>query len=223
MKKNCSSKRKNEDYSGDTMQNLKKFGFAYIIGNKGSGKTVFATAMAYIDFLSGAPVYLNYPVGFKARSNDIDEHGLPSSMSSEDIIELFNENPRAFRGSTVVFDEAQMAASSRSFFAKSNKKLVEFIAMLRKLKCTLIITSQKYKKVDKWVREDAEFVIVMEPEHPELEENENFWFEVYDQQADSLMGFLHEERLVNSGWFHGREIFKLYDTDALISYEKTVT
>ena len=205
------------------VMNLKKFGFAYIIGNKGSGKTALATAMAYIDFLSGAPTYLNYPVGFKARSNVIDDNGLPSSLSSEDIIELFNEDPLKLRGATVVFDEAQMAASSRNFFAKSNKKLVEFIAMLRKLKCTLVITSQKFKKVDKWVREDAEYIITMEPENPELEENENFWMEVYDQTANTLEGFLHDDRMTFSGWFHGREIFKLYDTDALISYEKTIT
>ena len=205
------------------MKDLKKFGFAYIIGDKGSGKTVFATALAYIDNLNGAPVYLNYAVGFEARSNIRDENELPSSLSSQDIVELFKEDPRNFRGSTVVFDEAQMSASSRSFFAKSNKKLVEFIAMLRKLKCTLIITSQKYKKVDKWVREDAEYIIVMEAENRDRERNENFWFEVFDQQANSLMGFLHEERLVNQGWFHGKEIFKLFDTDALISYEKTVT
>ena len=199
---------------------LKKFGFAYIIGDKGSGKTTLATAMAKIDHDAGAPVYLNYPVSFTAKSNYTAANGLPESMTAEEIVEDFNTDPQKFHGATIVFDEAHRGFSARKFFQQSNNSLVDFVSMLRKLKATLVLVSQKFRKVDKWVREDAEYIIAMEAEHPELEHNEHFYMRVYDQNSGSVHGFLHPDRISWEGWFHGKQYFKLYDTDLIIGFNK---
>ena len=200
---------------------LKQHGVAYILGPKGSGKSTLATRLAKDDHDKGYPVFLNYPVIFDAVSNIYRKDGSIDSMTGEDIIEVFNANPNRYYGATVVLDEAQTVASSRNFFAASNKTLVDFIAMARKLKLTLLLVSQKFKKVDKWVREDAEMIIVMEAEYPEREDNVNFYMRIFDQNANTTKGFLHPDRCIWEGWFHGQGSFELFDTDTLIAYTQS--
>ena len=178
-------------------------GLFYFIGDKGAGKTSFATFWAKQEYLAGKHVVLNYAVKFPHTEMTIDEMA---------------ELPDELVDSIVVIDEGLIAANARSVMSKSNNQLIKLVRQLRKMRSKILLVSQKYRDVDLQIREDADFIIMMKPEDRYSDTNRYFYYRVFDQKEITPQN--RWGTLIQSGWFDGQGIFGEFDTTTRIHKDR---
>ena len=178
-------------------------GLYYFIGDRGSGKTSFATYLAMLEADEGRNVVINYPVNFPH-----------TEMSIADMAEL----PDELLNAIVVIDEGKVAANARRAMSKGNNQLIKLISQLRKMQSKIFLISQRYRDVDIAIREDADFVIVMKAENRYSDDNTWFQYTIYDQKDQSQSYF---GSILKAGWFYGPAVFGVFDTTNRIHYDKS--
>lgn len=180
-------------------------GVIYIIGDKGSGKSTMAVGLAKIEYDAGSKVVSNFALNF----NHI-------YMTIKDMAEL----PDELINAVIIIDEAHMGANARTPFNKDNQQLISLVSQLRKMQSKILLISQKYKKVDKQIREDADYVITMFKYDIYSDDNEWFKYIIWDQKNTTNSVFGQE---LKRGWMYGPPIFPLFDTRTRIHADKTVS
>lgn len=163
-----------------------------IIGDRGAGKTCVMTALLYTDYITGYPVICNYHVKFPA-----------TYMSFSKIATL----PPELEKSTMGFDELGIGADSRNFFSKRNNNIGKLITQLRKRKCLLYYTVQRFNLVDKRIRQQTDKFIFME----KTDRKGKFIFRMVDAVT---------QELTHKSVFKGYKFFDLYDTYEIIDLEE---
>ncbi|MEM3871861.1 MAG: AAA family ATPase [Nitrososphaeria archaeon] len=167
-----------------------------ICGKMGSGKTLFATALAYASYKSGEKIYSNYNLNFP-----------------HEIINLDTMLKMELQNATVVIDEIYIFMESRRSSSDINLILSYFIFQTRKRGVNLIYTAQKYSSVDIRLRELTDYVALAEKE----KDNNIFHYTIY--KLDTLA---HPEQVINLKI--GEQAFNflktLYKTDEIIDFRQ---
>lgn len=117
-----------------------------VVGRRGSGKTLFAVKLAVQRMRAGFPVYANFEI--------LDVFTGLRAGRIEDWEQVYDLN-----GATVIIDEANSWIPSRKWDATPMKALKKF-AESRKDSCELVFTAQHEERVDKVVRELADWIVI---------------------------------------------------------------
>ena len=163
-----------------------------VLGERGSGKTLFMTYLAYHYAKQGKKIVCNYHL-----------FGIPYTyMKVKEIAELKLE----IKDSIVFIDEGQEGADSYSFLRKATQKLTKFATQIRKLKIVMYYSTQVFGQIAKRLRDQTNFIIQMsETTQPGVSQASIFNY----RQA-------YADDLIKKFLFDGREYFKFYDTEEII-------
>ncbi len=136
--------------------------FMIFEGFLGAGKTLGASIYAkYYQQRSGCALYSNF--GLK---------GSKPFNSLEDFKEIAKE-----KSSILVLDEAHMDLDARSFSSNHVKFFTQVSYYLRKLRCTLIMTSPSFSDLDSRIRRITNIYVSV------TKDFRNFSYEMYDIQS----------------------------------------
>lgn len=164
--------------------------FMVFTGYLGSGKTLGATIFGlYYQERSGCAIYSNYGV-----------KGAKPFKSIEDFKEIAKE-----KSSILLLDEAHMDLDARSFSSNHVKFFTQVSYYLRKLRCTLIMTSPSFGDLDSRIRGITNILAFVR------KDSKYFYYELYDYQSDKeLKTFkIEKEKAFN--------ISKTYDTNNMVT------
>lgn len=163
-----------------------------IIGNRGAGKTCLMTDLLYKDYKAGRKVIANYHLKFPVVY-----------MSFEKVATL----PEELQDATLGFDELGIGADSRAFFSKRNSKISKLVTQIRKRKCLLYYTVQRFNLIDKRIREQTDYFILMEAKKAK---GVFIGYVLDGGTGDNIRRFV----------FYGHKAFGLYDTNEIIDFEE---
>lgn len=175
-----------------------------ITGWRGSGKTCFMTALLYQYHLQGFKVFANYHLHFPY-----------TYITLKEVAEL----PDSLRNSVIGLDEIQVGADAREIFKAGNKGINKLVTQLRKRKCALFYTTQRWKYPDLRLRDQVN-------QHIHVEAVETY--DEDDNKINGIMDLIYYDRTLSIPdmiknakqiRFDGRRYFSLYDTDEIIEYD----
>ncbi len=121
--------------------------FVGLIGDMGSGKTCYATALLWQDHLLGRRIVANYRLQF------------PHRLMSFDELKTF---PADLHDSTVVMDELGTGADSYSFMSQGNKDITKLVTQIRKRDSLVYYTVQRFKFITKRLRDLTDGFVLFE-------------------------------------------------------------
>lgn len=148
--------------------------FMVLEGFLGSGKTLGASILAkYYQERSGCALYSNF--GLKDAK---------PFKSLEDFKLIAQE-----KSSILVLDEAHMDLDSRSFSSNHVKFFTQVSYYLRKLRCTLIMTSPSFSDLDSRIRGITNIYIHVN------KDAKSFHYEMYDVQSKRYLRTMHINQL----------------------------
>jgi len=137
--------------------------FIVVEGYLGSGKTLGGTILAnYYQEISGCALYSNF--GMK---------GAKEFKTLEDFKEIAKES-----SSILVLDEAHTDLDARSFSSNHVKFMSQISFYLRKLRCTLILTSPLFENLDSRIRGITNVLMHVS------KDSKYFYYSMYDIQSD---------------------------------------
>lgn len=140
--------------------------FMVLQGYLGSGKTLGASIIAkYYQELSGCALYSNF--GLK------DSKPFTSLLDFKDIARE--------KSSILVLDEAHMDLDARSFSSNHVKFFTQLSYYLRKLRCTLIMTSPSFSDLDSRIRGITNILIFVD------KNASTFRYELWDVQSNKYL------------------------------------
>lgn len=140
--------------------------FMVLEGFLGSGKTLGASVISkYYQELSGCALYSNY--GLK------DSKPFTSLSDFKDIAQE--------KSSILVLDEAHMDLDARSFSSNHVKFFTQLSYYLRKLRCTLIMTSPSFADLDSRIRGITNILIFVD------KNSTSFRYELWDVQSKKYL------------------------------------
>jgi len=165
-----------------------------IVGRRGFGKTLFATALAIETANEGYPVFANYKL-----------KGIKSAyISLTELAEL----PPQIHDCLVIMDEFHMGADAYDFFTKRTRSLTKFVTQLRKRRVTFVFTTQYMEQVAKRIRTQTDYIIMVRPEAP----RGSGIFSAYVRDPH----LPYEEQIINCITENFTEVFGYYDTSEII-------
>ena len=169
-----------------------------VLGDRGEGKNTFATATAYREYMTnGAKIVCNYTLNF------------PPSPTGGQVIEKtlyeITELPEDINNSILILDEFHLIAPARKIFGKSNERYIILVTQLRKRNITFFWLSQRWMLVDKGIRDQTDFVIMMSNVYGSF-----FLADISDRWTDAHLTTIE---------FDATEFFKgnYYDTTQVIT------
>ena len=128
-----------------------KYPIVCILADRGEGKTLLATALAYTyHTVDNLKIIANYTL-----------KGLPfTKMSAEQIAELADD-PRdtTHNDSIVLLDEGHMGADAYEVFHKRTKGITTLATQLRKKRIHLFYTTQRFNTIAKRLRQMTNYII----------------------------------------------------------------
>lgn len=172
-----------------------------LVGTRGSGKTNLATAIAKEFSDSGFSIWSNYHL--------ID---IPFKKLTKEIMLTL---PPELTNAVILIDEIHVWADAYRFWSKTSNALTMLITQLRKRKIIFIYTTQYEEQIAKRIRKGTDYLITC------FQMNRNLEF------AHLPEGYLNLYVLdVQDPYatpvkiaFDGRDYFKYYDTDEVITDE----
>jgi len=174
-----------------------KYPITCVLGRRGSGKTLFMTALADQYAKEGVKVYANYHL-----------KNIPYTfMSFKQLVEKV-ENQSLSDG-VVFLDEIQQGADAYEFFSKKAKAVTTFATQIRKLHIVLYYSTQVFVYGAKRLRDQTNYIIECETtDEPGVTE-----VAIYDHMLK------YTGELIREFVFDGRPYFGSYDTDELVGFE----
>ena len=119
-----------------------------LLGNKGSGKTLFLTFLAYNAYLAKRKIYSNYKL-----------IGIPyEELTKELLLNL----PEELNGAVLLMDEVQMIADAYEFMSNQSKAITTLATQLRKRGIDLYIATQRLNFIPKRLRQLTDIIITFE-------------------------------------------------------------
>lgn len=167
-------------------------------GRMGSGKTVGMSIKALLyQKQTGCTVFSNY--------------GLKGSLPFTKFEDF--KTVAVQPSSIICLDESHMDLSNRDFNMNSVKFFVNMVFFLRKMRCTLMMTSPLFENIDSKVRAVTNFYVHVSKSNGYL----NYYY--YDVEQAS---FLRQDRLsLEKVAKIGEEIFDTYEMVTPLDYPKT--
>lgn len=164
-----------------------------ILGERGDGKTLTATAIAYMNnHTDKKNVFANYHLS-----------GIPYQyITFKDLTDF----PEYLEDSIVIMDEMHIGSDSYEFFSKHVKDITTFITQLRKRSITLIYTTQRFSTIAKRMRDMTNYIIQCTMTDIKGVVN----LQVYDRSLPA------NEPPVNDFTFDFRMFFGYYNTKEII-------
>lgn len=184
-----------------------------VIGDRGDGKTLLMTYLLYQDWLKGYNIVSNYHLYFPKDNN----RERPVYLTYNEIIEI----PDTLKQASVGLDEIQMGADSRRGLAKGNLLITKLVTQMRKRDLDIYYSTQRLKMVDKRVRDQTDYFIIMQ-RYPCFDDETGKkgakWFRYQVLDAEFL-DVINEGD--NSGWRYfkaTKKMYELYDTNEIIEF-----
>ena len=163
-----------------------------ILGRRGSCKSLLAVVYLYQYYKLGKTIYSNIWLNFPYKKFTLD---------------MLSTMPDELRNSVILIDEVQKWADAYRFFAKDSIALSNFVTQIRKLKVTLIITTQFARHTIVRLRDQFDNIIIME----RASENDGIAFGTV---LDATMP--EGDDFVSDFYFDGRSYFDMYDTNEIV-------
>lgn len=172
--------------------------FIGVIGDMGSGKTNFVTAVLKRSYDLGRPIAANYKLEFPSRLTSFDELAkLPDDIRDYDV----------------GMDELGTGADSYDFFDLQPKRIGKLVTQLRKRHCRVYYTVQRFSFITKRLRVMTDGFVLCEDMDRMFDHHEK------DFVCDGLfhLSFYDGDfKLVNTEIFDGKPYRNLYNTDEII-------
>lgn len=175
-----------------------------ILGSRGDGKTALLSEIGDNDQSAGKTVVTNYDVSFPHIRLDFEE-----------IVML----PDVLQNCTLLLDEFQVGAGSRTALKKTNQAINRFITQLRKRNIMLYYTTQNYKFMDVDIRTQTNYILTTIKIFPKDKDDHTFRVTVVDRNdyTDTRYGSIIKIFEWDASDLFGR---KVYDTNQIISFGK---
>lgn len=172
--------------------------FIGVIGDMGSGKTNFVTAIMKRSHDAGREIVANYKLTF------------PSTLMSFETLATL---PPEIINKDVAMDELGTGADSYDFFDSQPRKLGKLVTQLRKRKCRVWYTVQRFSFITKRMRIMTDGFVLSE----DMDREQNHLATGFICQGFFKLSFYTNDFvLVNSEIFDGRPYRNLYNTDEII-------
>ncbi len=172
--------------------------FIGVIGDMGSGKTNFITAVLKRSRDMGRPIAANYDLKFDFRLTSFTE-----------LAEL----PDDIQGYDIGMDELGTGADSYEFFANTPKNLSKLVTQLRKRNCRVWYTVQRFGFITKRLRVMTDGFILTEDLDREQDHHAK---DFVCNGLFRLSFYTPDYKLVNGEIFDGRPTRNLYNTNEII-------
>ena len=171
-----------------------------MIGDRGSGKTLFMTLEAFNQYRKGKQIYSNYELTFPK---------LPNTKKTKIVPEDFftNFDKYNLRNVCMFLDEIYVYVDSRASGSTKNKLMSYFFNQTRKTGVDLYYSTQFFSQVDKRLRFNTERFII-----PKCfkDKNKNIFI---------VVEICNRDLKILAKWIvKAKCIFNLYDTDEIIKF-----
>ena len=179
--------------------------FVGIVGDRGSGKTNFMTALLQDYAEAGIPVIANYKLDFDSLT-----------MSFDDIRKI----PELVENCVIGLDELGVGADSYEFFTKNSSKITTLVTQIRKRRTKVLYTVQRFNLIARRLRDQTDgFVMMQDMDKGNYLDDDGKLFSVHRDVCAGLFSatFLNEnQEIVNQELFDGKAYWKSYDTSEII-------
>lgn len=166
-----------------------------IVGDRGSGKTLFMTALAVQYASEGHNIYSNYELtGIKY-----------TPLSFKELATI----PESLTDAVILLDEVHVGVDSYDFFTDHVRNISAFILQLRKRRITLFYTTQTIDLVAKRLRQQTNYIMQVEP----LEERGTAVVSIFDHSKSFGSDF------IRTLLFDGRQFYGFYNTNEVVAYD----
>jgi len=169
-----------------------------VIGDRGSGKTLFMTREAFLNYCKSRYIYSNYHLKFPKvlfknlhKPKLIDDEFLSNYRS-----ELFNI--------CLFLDEIYIYIDARASMTRANKIWSYFFNQTRKRGVDLYYSTQFFSQVDKRLRFNTEMFII-----PKVVKKDGKQYIVINM-------YTRELKLIRRYMFKAETYFNMYDTNEVI-------
>ena len=119
-----------------------------LIGNKGSGKTLYLTYVGFTAHQEGRKVYSNY-----------DLYNIPYEKVNEKVL---TNLPEELNNGVILLDEAHMIADAYEHLSKNSRAMTTLSTQLRKRNLDLWITTQRFNFLPRRIRQLTDFIITLQ-------------------------------------------------------------
>jgi len=169
-------------------------------GGRGSGKTLSMSVEGYIRMLMGQKCFANYTI--KKRLGYQWYKAIPVDIS--DLV-TFNQE---IRDGCILLDEWNLWCGSRGAASLANRLFNSWLQLLRKRNLSLFITTQSFKSLDKFIREQTDMIVEC--------------FDLSFRYSGLREGaFINQTMTDYSGYFTGKPLYRYDDWDAWAHNTKT--
>lgn len=172
-----------------------------IIGDRGSGKTLFQTYLAHCDFEQGREIYANYHLKFDYKLLDL-----------KDLLSKI-QNKEQLKNATLLLDEVHIFFESRRSGSKKNLAGSYLATQSRKRSLDIIYTTQYLGQVEKRLRDNTDYLV----RAFKLDET-LYKYDIY-KKMDSLTLDTGDYEVVKTLFIRGdncQKIYDMYDTEEII-------
>lgn len=173
-----------------------KYPITCVLGQRGSGKTLFMTYLAHQYHKEGKKIYSNFTL------KDIPYH----AITFEKLASL----PDELTDAVVFLDEIQIGADAYEVFKRSNKMITVFATQLRKRHITLYYSTQVFKMVTKRLRLQTNYIITFDSNTiPGFVNGQ-----IYQYNTETYQDYIKSIKMDLRGYFNS------YDTDEVITFSE---
>jgi len=150
------------------MEYVKEYPLIMILGTNGSGKTLYATYLAYKlseTLEEGEKIFANYSI-----------FGLQKykKFSIEDI--SGDDFPEWLEDGVMIIDEGQQGGDAYDFLRKDTRNMSDFLSQVRKYNLQLIVITQKYGNIAWRLRKNMNYIYTIHKLPVTGVINVKYWF-----------------------------------------------
>ncbi len=171
-----------------------------VIGDRGSGKTLFMTYEAFNQYRKGKQIYSNYKLTFPKLPDTKKPILLPDDF-------FINFEKYNLKNVCMFLDEIYVYIDSRSSGSNINKLMSYFFNQTRKTGVDLYFSTQFFSQVDKRLRFNTERFVIPKA------------FKTKNKELLIVVDICNRDLVLLKKWvIKAKVIFDLYDTDEIIKF-----
>lgn len=179
-------------------------GFYIILGQQGSGKTLFMTKHLIDNLTDERPVFSNYTlfgIDYKPITFDNSKEAKKGKI---DILKRLEVDDNFFNNSIMLLDEIHVYFDSRDWIRTNVRPIQTFFSQLRKRNILLLATTQYILNLDVRIRRQALAVFQMEHKKGSI----------FKADLNKIDGYYTE--FVREDYYDLKNYYKYYDTNEII-------